>query len=105
MTAKAKTPAPKCKLCGKKHTTQAHEPDPDTFYEWTVKFRVNATWVADGFNLDDDRARSMLEGDLDYAYGWELDAKVVKAPDPQHIAWEQGYDRADETKKRKKKGT
>lgn len=95
MTAKTKVKAPKCKLCGKKHTTRAHETDPNTFYEWTVKFRVSATWIADGFDLDDERALRMLQGDLAYAYGRELDAKVIKAPDPQHIAWEQGYDRDD----------
>jgi hypothetical protein len=61
-------------------------------YKWTVQFEVDAVWVADGFDLDDDRALAMLAADLSYAnIGTELGAKVVKAPDPKAIRKEQGY--------------
>jgi hypothetical protein len=65
-------------------------------YEWTVRFRVHKSWVADGFNLDDERAKEMLAHDLQFAYGHELDAKVMAAPDPERIAKEQGYKSAAE---------
>lgn len=61
-------------------------------YKWTVEFEVDASWVADGFDLDDDRALDMLSHDLRYAHiGAELDAKVIKAPKREAIRKEQGY--------------
>lgn len=59
-------------------------------YKWTVVFEVDALCVADGFNLDDDRALAMLANDLRFAHGSELGAKVIKAPAPTAIAKEQG---------------
>jgi hypothetical protein len=61
-------------------------------FTWTVQFTVNPVWVADGFDLTDERALDMLANDLSYAnIGTELDAKVLTAPDPDEIAMEQGY--------------
>lgn len=60
-------------------------------FKWTVEFSVDESWVADGFDLDDDRAKEMLSGDLRYAYGNELDAKVIKKPSAKRIAKVQGY--------------
>lgn len=60
-------------------------------YKWVVEIEVADTWVADGFDLDDDRAHKMLAEHLPYAYGHELKARVLKAPDPDAIAKEQGY--------------
>jgi hypothetical protein len=61
-------------------------------FTWTVQFTVNPVWVADGFDLTDERALGMLAHDLSYAnIGTELDAKVLTAPDPDEIAMEQGY--------------
>ncbi len=55
--------------------------------KWTVVFEVDDVWIADGFNLDDDRALEMLSGDLTYAHiGSELGAKVIKAPTEKQIA-------------------
>lgn len=66
------------------------ELDPDFFY-WTVRFGVHKVWIADGFELDDDRALDMLSGDLGYAHiGSELEAKVLGAPDQLAIRVEQG---------------
>lgn len=56
-------------------------------FKWTVEFQVSENWVADGFNLTDDRALNMLSSELGWAYeGIELKAKVVKRPNPDEIA-------------------
>ena len=61
-------------------------------FKWVVEFEVDETWVTDGFELTDERALEMLASDLAYAYGHELGAKVIKAPDPLRVAKAQGYD-------------
>lgn len=62
------------------------------FYKWTVEFEVAACWVADGFDLTDDRALDMLSKDLGFAnIDAELRARVVKAPDAKAVREEQGY--------------
>ncbi len=57
----------------------------------TVEIGVADVWVADGFDLDDDRAQTMLEQHISWAYSHELRAKVIKAPSPARIRKEQGY--------------
>ena len=59
--------------------------------KWTVEFSVDESWVADGFDLTDERALEMLNYDLGYAYTSELGAKVIKSPDKEKIARLQGY--------------
>lgn len=59
-------------------------------YKWVVEFTVSSTWVEDGFDLDDERAHRMLAEHLPYAYGHELGARVLSAPDPKRIRVEQG---------------
>ena len=61
------------------------------FYTYTVEFKVHKTWIADGFDLTDERAKEMLAHDLQSAHGSELRAKVLTAPDPELIAKAQGY--------------
>ena len=58
---------------------------------WTVQFAVDSSWVAEGFDLTDARAKDMLANDLRYASGCELGAKVLKSPNPVRIARLQGY--------------
>ncbi len=70
----------------------------ERYYEWTVKMRVAATWVADGFNLDKERAEEMLKQDLRSAYGHEMEAEIVQAPPLDDIAREQGYKSASDPK-------
>ena len=70
------------------------------FYEWTVKIRVNAVWVADGFNLTEDRLNSILGEHLDYARSTEYEGEIVKAPNADAIAREQGYTSAKDPKYR-----
>lgn len=53
---------------------------------WTVQFSVDPSWVADGFNLDDERAHLMIQNDLGYAYPSETAAKVIKSPSEKLIA-------------------
>jgi hypothetical protein len=69
---------------------QLGEPDPTKFYRWIVEFGVNAVWVADGFDLDDERAMDMLQHHLGYAREDELRAKVHFAPNPVDVRLEQG---------------
>lgn len=62
------------------------------FYKWTVEFQVADCWVADGFELTDERALDMLSNDLGWAHiDSELRAKVIKAPSQDAIRAEQGY--------------
>lgn len=61
-------------------------------FKWTVEFEVDEIWVADGFDLDDERALSMLNNDLRFASTQELGAKVIKSPDSSEIRKAQGYD-------------
>jgi hypothetical protein len=56
-----------------------------TTFKWVVEFEVTENWVEDGFDIDEDRAQDMLANALPYAYGHELKAKVIKAPDPKLI--------------------
>lgn len=59
---------------------------------WTVKLSVDESWVADGFELTNERALNMLANDLGWAnIGTELAAKVVKAPSQKLIKKLQGY--------------
>lgn len=61
-------------------------------FKWTVEFEVDESWVADGFDLTDERALDMLSGDLTFAHiDSELGAKVIKAPDAKAIRQIQGY--------------
>lgn len=62
------------------------------WHKWVVEFQVEQTWVEDGFDLTDERAKRMLAYDLQSAYGSELKAKVIDAPQPEVIAKAQGYE-------------
>lgn len=64
-------------------------------FKWTVEFEVDATWVADGFDLTDARALDMLSNDLRFAnIDTELGAKVITTPDQDAIAKVQGFKNA-----------
>ena len=58
--------------------------------KYTAEFWVDESWVADGFDLTDERAKEMLNGTLPYAHGSELHARVTKAPKPETVARIQG---------------
>ena len=61
-------------------------------FKWTVEFEVDESWVADGFDLTDERAKQMIENTLPHAYGSETKAKVISAPEAQLIKRTQGYE-------------
>lgn len=60
-------------------------------FKWTVEFEVAETWVADGFDLDAERANDMIGTALPFSYGWERVARVIKAPRKSRILVAQGY--------------
>lgn len=61
-------------------------------FKWMVQFEVDEIWVADGFQMTDQRALNMLAHDLDYAnMDTELHARVVAGPELLDVAKAQGY--------------
>jgi len=54
-------------------------------FKWTVEITVDPSWVEDGFDLTDERAKSMVGHTLQYAYGDEYDAKVIRRPSAKRI--------------------
>lgn len=60
-------------------------------YKWTVEFEVAPVWVADGFDMTDERAQNMLREDLSLSSSSEVTARVIKAPKATDIAREQGF--------------
>lgn len=61
-------------------------------FAWIVRFDVAPEWVADGFNLSDERALTMLGRTLGMAcMSTELAARVLAAPSALRIVREQGY--------------
>ncbi len=54
-------------------------------YKWLVEIEVDEMWVADGFNLSDERLHQMLGRELQCAYSTEYSGKVIAAPDPAAI--------------------
>jgi hypothetical protein len=66
------------------------------WFKWVVEFQVDTTWVADGFEMTDERAADMLANDLQSAYTHELRAKVIKRPALSKILAVQGYNREEQ---------
>lgn len=62
------------------------------WFEWTVKIRIDPTWVMDGFDLTDERLHDMITSDLQWAYPDEVEGEIVESPDPQRIRKVQGYE-------------
>jgi len=60
-------------------------------FKWVVEFEVTENWIADGFNITDQKATGMIEQTLPFASGAEFSAKVIKAPDAKLIRKTQGY--------------
>lgn len=68
-----------------KRLTRARE-----WFRWVAAFEVAESWVADGFDLTDERAHSMLAHDLRYAFGHELRAEVLSRPRRDDVNVAQG---------------
>lgn len=58
---------------------------------WTVKISVDDVWIADGFDLDEERLQDMVLNDLQFAGSSEVTCKIIKAPNPDTIKYIQGY--------------
>ena len=58
---------------------------------WTVKFGIDHSWVADGFELTNERVKGMLAKTLLYAHNSEISARVIGKPDRKVIRRIQGY--------------
>lgn len=64
-------------------------PDRSAFYYWTARLGVHPRWVADGFDLDAERALDMLREDLEFARADELDVEILASPRASEIRAEQ----------------
>lgn len=69
------------------------------WFTWTIEIQVDPIWVADGFELDDERATDMLNRELPYADGHEFKAKVLTSPRRRDILTAQGFTTDDRKKK------
>ena len=57
-----------------------------TWPTWEIKIAVHPSWVADGFNFEDaDQIVDMMQERLRWASSFEIEAEIVKAPDPKLI--------------------
>ena len=54
-------------------------------FKWTVEITVDPSWVEDGFDLTDERAKSMVSRAFPSAFGDEYDAKVIRRPSAKRI--------------------
>lgn len=53
--------------------------------KWTIEITIDESWVADGFDFDDDRLDGLLNHLVPYALSHERSARVVKMPPPGAI--------------------
>ena len=60
-------------------------------FKWKVEFEVDETWVADGFEMTEERAKLMIENSLPYSYPAEKKVKIISSPDYKKIQKVQGY--------------
>lgn len=67
------------------------EGEPCRRFKWVVEIEVDETWVADGFDLTQERLHSMLMHDLSFARESEVACKILQTPDPKLIRDAQGY--------------
>ena len=58
-------------------------------FKWIIEIEVDPSWVADGFDMDDERAKEMLAKELPYAFNYEIAARVLKSPAKEKILKEQ----------------
>lgn len=71
------------------------------WFEWNVNIQVHKTWVADGFELTDDKAHDIMARHLSYANGSEIKCKVTASPDAEDVAKTQGYKSAADRSRKK----
>lgn len=64
---------------------------PDNKMKWLVEFSVDPCWVADGFDLKQEKALSMLRDALPHARADEIAARIVQTPTIAEIDKVQGF--------------
>ncbi len=62
-------------------------------FSWTVEISVSETWVADGFDLDIEDLRNMVEARLPYIRPSEYAVRITAKPLRSAIKQAQGYSR------------
>ena len=66
----------------------------DGWFLWTVEIAVREVWVADGFELTEERAHGIMAKELGWANGeTEIACRLVDAPDQKRIRVAQGYEK------------
>lgn len=66
------------------------------FYKWTVEVEMDPMWVADGFDLTDERAVDMVRAYMPHVYGHEVRARVLSRPPDEAVATEMGFKSVEE---------
>ena len=62
------------------------------WFKWTCEIQVNGTWVADGFELTQERLKEMIEREIGYANSCETKARILTSPDTARIRLCQGLE-------------
>lgn len=72
-------------------TNFTDEGKPCRKFKWVVEIEVDEIWVMDGFDLSEERIKTMILRDLSQARNNEVNCRVLKTPDPEEIRKTQGY--------------
>ena len=54
-------------------------------YQWVVEITVDETWIADGWDLTEERLSDMISSQLRYAYSHEYSGKILKKPTKREL--------------------
>ncbi len=60
-------------------------------FKWKLEIEVSESWVADGFELTQQRAKDIIESAIPYSSSEETTVKILKAPTQDSIRKAQGY--------------
>lgn len=64
---------------------------PPGFQRFVMVFDVSDTWIADGFDPDDEGAQRMIEARLPHARGTEVRGAMLTRPPRDEVARLMGY--------------
>lgn len=59
--------------------------------KWTIEIEMEDTWVADGFDMTDERVSDMLQAYMPHVYGHEVKGRVLKRPPDEVVAKLMGF--------------
>ena len=60
-------------------------------YKWTLEIEVDESWVADGFDFNENRVQDLTESLIGYAKPGEVSIRVIEAPTANRIREAQGF--------------